>query len=62
MTTTTLAECSTVVPDGAGLTFDVLGISTERDVDLMKIQIFQTNGVPGARLQDLWVRHPDQQG
>ena len=62
MTTTTLAEFNALVPAEAGLTFGVLGNSTQHDVDVMKIQIFQTNSVLGARLQDLWVRHPVRQG
>ena len=62
MTTTTLAEFNALVPADAGLTFGVLGNSTQRDVDLMKTQIFQTNSVLGARFQDLWLRHPDRPG
>ena len=62
MTTTTLAEFNALVPAEAGLTFDVLGTSTQHDVDVMKIQFFPTNGVLGARLQNLWARHPDRQG
>ena len=62
MSASTSADFEKLIPTDAGLTFEVFGNTTQRDVDALKDELFPRKAVLQAQLQDLWVRHPNRQG